>query len=226
MNRALPLLTMLVLGLVACSDQGVGEQAAEGGEPAPVAAAPIDQPDADVPPATAPPGSLSTLPPPPIQPTADAAIGYGGFGPASFGASEEAVRMAWGRDIKADTPAEPGGCYYLVPQTRPQPHPQAAGYGIAFMIEGDRFSRIDVDSADIVAPGGGRIGMTANEIRTRYAGRIEEQEHKYVEGGKYLRIKDSAGGDGVLLFVTDAAGKVTAWRVGVPPQVDYVEACS
>ncbi|HWI23748.1 MAG TPA: lectin, partial [Lysobacter sp.] len=33
-------------------------------------------------------------------------------------------------------------------------------------------------------------------------------------------------GKGVLVFETDAAGKVTAWRAGVPPQVDYVEGCS
>jgi hypothetical protein len=222
MNAALPMLTILVLSLAGCSDQGGGERAAGAGAPAPAVAAPTDQPGADVPPATAPPGSLAALPPTDSAPAAEGAIGYGGFGPARFGADDEAVRMAWGKDIKADTPSEPGGCYYLFPQ----PRPQASGYGIGFMIEGDRFSRIDVDSADIVAPGGGRVGMTAAEIRSRYAGRIEEQQHKYVEGGRYLRIKDSGGGSGVLLFVTDAAGKVTSWRVGVPPQVDYVEACS
>ncbi|TQC57293.1 lectin, partial [Pantoea dispersa] len=34
-----------------------------------------------------------------------------------------------------------------------------------------------------------------------------------------------AGQSGVLVFETDAAGKVVAWRVGLPPQVDYVEGC-
>jgi hypothetical protein len=29
-----------------------------------------------------------------------------------------------------------------------------------------------------------------------------------------------------LVFETDAAGKATAWRVGLSPQVDYVEGCS
>lgn len=222
MKHVLPMVTILVLALAACSDQGVDERAAEGSGPAAVATAPMDQPDADVPPATAPPGATASLPSAGMPSPADGAIGYAGFGPAGFGADEEAVRMAWGKGITADAPSEPGGCYYLFPQ----PREQFGGYGIGFMIEGDRFSRIDVDSADIVAPGGGRVGMTADGIRTRYPGRIEEQEHKYVEGGKYLRIKDSAGGNGVLLFVTDAAGKVTSWRVGVPPQVDYVEACS
>ena len=220
MRMALPMMTLLALALAACSGGPDG-----GAEPVAVAAAPADQPAEDVPPATAPPGSV----PPPAVPAgaqpADGAIGYAGFGPARFGANEEAVRMAWGKDLKADTPTEPGGCYYLFPERVGRPGAQAS-YGIGFMIEGDRFARIDVDSVDIAAPGGGRVGMGAAEIRTRYPGPIQEQDHKYVEGGKYLRIKDSAGGDGVLLFVTDAAGKVTSWRIGVAPQVDYVEACS
>ena len=29
-----------------------------------------------------------------------------------------------------------------------------------------------------------------------------------------------------LVFEVDAAGKVTSWRVGLSPQVEYVEGCS
>lgn len=212
MKLALPKLALLVLALAACT----GERAADGADNAPVATA-ADRSAEDVPPATPPPRTT----PPPHPTPADGAISYAGFGPAQFGADAEAVRMAWGKDLQAGTPSEAGGCYYLFPQPR-----ALAGNGVGFMIEDDKFSRIDVDSTDIVAPGGGRTGMTADEIRKRYAGRIEEQNHKYVEGGKTLRIKDSAGGNGVLVFATDGAGTVTQWRIGLPPQVDYVEGCS
>ena len=40
--------------------------------------------------------------------------------------------------------------------------------------------------------------------------------------------QDPAGGNAVLLFETDAKGpdaKVTSWRIGVPPAIDYVEGC-
>lgn len=219
-NLALPISTLLALALAACA----GERDAAGTDAGAIDIAPDDQPYEDVPPATAPAGTaMPAAAPGPIP--AEGAIGYAGFGPARFGADREAVRIAWGKDIKADTPSEPGGCHYLVTQTGPQPRP-ATGYGLGFMIEGDRFARIDVDSADIAAPGGGRVGMGAGEIRARYAGGIEEQPHKYVDGGKYLRISDPAGGSGVLVFATDAAGTVTQWRIGVPPQVDYVEGCS
>jgi hypothetical protein len=218
MKLALPMLTLLVVALSGCS----GERADSGADATAVATAPADQADDDVPPATAPPAVTPEPTPPAGTAPGDGAISFAGFGPARFGANEEAVRMAWGKDIKADKPGEPGGCYYLYPQ----PRTQGGAYGVGFMMEGDKFSRVDVDSADVVAPGGGRKGMTADEIRKLYAGRVEEQNHKYVDGAKYLRIKDDAGGNGVLVFVTDAAGKITDWRVGVPPQVDYVEGCS
>ena len=187
-------LTLLVLALALAACTGERTDA----DTATVATTPAEpEPAEDVPPATAPP---ATTPPrtAPARCRRDGAISFAGFGPATFGGSAEAVRMAWGKDLKAETPAEPGGCHYLFPQPRPP-----GGYGIGFMIEGDKFARIDVDSADIAAPGGGKRGMTADEIRKLYAGRVEEQTHKYVEGGKYLRIKDGAGGTGVLVFETD-----------------------
>ena len=95
------------------------------------------------------------------------------------------------------------------------------------MIEGAKFARIDVRRDDVTAPGGGKVGMTKAQVAALYPG-IEEQPHKY-SGGLYLRVKDAAGGSGVLLFETDGKGddaKVTEWRIGIPPQVDYVEGCS
>jgi hypothetical protein len=156
----------------------------------------------------------------PAATPAAGAITFEGFGPATFGADQEQVRIAWGRDLEA-APPEPATCYYLMPQP-----PPPGGYRIAFMIEGGRFSRIDVRADDIVAPGGGRAGMNAVEIEALYPGRVETRPHKYVEGGKYLRIPDETSGEGVLLFATDAQGRVSEWRIGVPPQVDYVEGCS
>jgi len=152
---------------------------------------------------------------------APGAIGYAGFGPAPFGATEEDVRMAWGRDLTGPKPDTPEGCYYLMPQPRTQ-----AGYRIGFMFEDARFVRIDVDTPDIEAPGGGRVGMTTQDIQRLYAGHVQMQNHKYVDGGHYLRVPNPGGGSGVVLFETDAAGRVTAWRIGEPPQVDYVEGCS
>jgi len=178
------------------------------------------------PPSVAAPATVATVPPPAtVAPPAtgpmpaEAAIGYNGFGPAHWGASEEQVRQAWGKDLQG-APSEPNGCYYLFPEPR-----SAGGYRLAFLFEAARFSRLDVRVSDIAAPGGGRVGMDKAEVHRLYPA-ITEQKHKYVEGGLNLRGMDPNGGQGVVVFEVDPAGKVIAWRVGVPPQVDYVEGCS
>jgi hypothetical protein len=94
----------------------------------------------------------------------------------------------------------------------------------AFMFEGGRFVRYDVGTTKETAPGGGRVGMDAARVRALYGERVTSQPHKYVAGASYLRIA-APQGDSALVFETDAQGRVTRWRVGVPPQVDYVEGC-
>lgn len=169
--------------------------------------------------ATAPAGNPASS-----APTTDAAepsavqgtTTYAGFGPAKFGATQEEVRKAWGRKMVGG-PEDPEGCYYLYPEPRAQ-----SSHRLAFMFEQQRFTRVDVDAAGIVAPGGGEVGMGVKEIRTRYPDLVE-QPHKYVEGGRILRHADTGGS--AIVFETDPSGTVTQWRVGMPPQVDYVEGC-
>jgi hypothetical protein len=169
---------------------------------------PLDQPVEDVAPATAP-----------VSPTPSEGLArYDGYGDMRFGMSADEAKKAWGGELNGK-PSEGTTCYHLNPISNPTP-----AY-FAFMIEDGKFVRYDVSNDKEVAPGGGKRGMTSDEIKKLYP-EVTEQGHKYVEGGKYLRVKDDAGGNGVLVFETDAAGKVTEWRVGVPPQVDYVEGCS
>jgi len=204
---------VLLLALSACGEREPSRAPAPAQAPATPggeAAAPASGPTP--PPSSATPAGAMPAP---------GAIGFAGFGPAPFGSTEEQVRMAWGKELSGPKPDTPDGCYYLMPQPRAQ-----GGYRIGFMFENERFVRIDVDTDDIEAPGGGRVGMTTQDIQRLYAGHVQMQNHKYVEGGHYLRIPNPGGGSGVVLFETDAEGRVTAWRIGEPPQVDYVEGCS
>lgn len=206
MKLSLPVLTALTLALSACNaerkpqdDAGVAQTQAQ--------QQPLDQPAEDVPPATAPP---ATPMPAPVPGT------YEGYGKARFGMSADEVKRGWDGELEGSSA---DACYYLRPKQT-----DGAGWP-ALMFENGKFVRYDVETIADVAPGGGQVGMSADDIKTAYAGRVEEQPHKYVEGGKNLRIKSNDGASAVV-FETDAAGKVTSWRVGVPPQVDYVEGCS
>ncbi|MFT3761128.1 MAG: hypothetical protein QM761_00665 [Pseudoxanthomonas sp.] len=209
--------TALVLCLGACGAKPPAATDEVAGKPAdtePARSSATDDAPLTSPPAQAT-GSLR------VDLPAEGAIGFAGFGPAKFGATAEEVRMAWGGDLGDAAPDEPGGCYYLTPQ--PQ---HAQGDKIGFMIEGDRFVRIDVASDAIAAPGGGRVGMSADELRVLYGSALESMPHKYVEGGRYLSVAASGAAPSKLVFETDENGKATHWRIGLAPQVDYVEGCS
>ena len=147
-------------------------------------------------------------------------INFQGFGPAKFGDNEEAVRMSWGRPLNASKPAEGSTCLYLNPEVMP-----GAKRGIGFMFEDAKFVRYDVDDASQIAPGNFKVGDAAADIKTAFAGRIEEAPHKYIAKGFTLTVTPEDKSAARLVFEIGEDGKVTAWRIGVPPQVLYVEGC-
>lgn len=211
----------LLVALATLAGCGERAQPAATSDAPPPAATPAAEAGATMPatPTSADPAGGGSLR---VDAPAEGTITFQGFGPAKFGTSAEQVRMAWGGDLGDATPSEPGGCFYLIPQPV-----GTAGYRTAFMIEGDKFVRMDVRRDDVAAPGGGKAGMTRAQLAALYPV-IEEQPHHYTDG-LYLRIRDPAGGNGVLVFEIDGKGEqatVTEWRIGLPPQVDYVEGCS
>ena len=193
---------VVVVGIVAACDRAPAPEAAP--------AANVAQPAATTPPAD--PARVTDA-----APAEDAnPFSFRGFHDVAFGSPAQALER-W--NIRGDAPAAAGACHELAESHGSEEEPV-----VTYMIEGDRFVRVDVEHPDIAAPGGGRLGSTINEIKAAYAG-VVEQPHKYVEGGRILVVADPDGGQARLVFEADAAGVVTRWRIGVPPQVDYVEHC-
>jgi len=213
---------MLLLAPAACRAPEANPSAAD--QPA------VDQPAADIAPATAPSPTPATLPSPATLPTPATAVPaptapaegqlarFDGYGDLRLGMGASEAQRAWGGELEGK--AGPGEtCWYFRPVHNRAPS------DLAFMVVDDRLVRYDVGSDRVPAPGGGKVGMLADDIRRLYPERVTEKPHHYVEGGRYLRIP-ADDGPGVLLFETDAAGKVTRWRVGLPPQVDWIEGCA
>lgn len=154
-------------------------------------------------------------------------INFEGFGPAKFGDKEESVRMSWGRPLSASKPAMGATCYYLHLDPKPEHHQQ-----IAFMFEDGGFVRYDIDDPKWVAPGNIVVGDTMATVMEAHAGQIENQPHKYIEGAHTLVVTptktgpENKPGSTHLIFETDANNTVINWRIGVEPQVYYVEGCS
>ena len=142
---------------------------------------------------------------------------YDGYGDLRFGMDQQAFAEAWQGELKRLGPSG-DACFYQTPQWVKTPA------DFAFMFEGGRFVRYDVGTAKETAPGGGKVGMGVAQLHALYGARVGESPHKYVPGARVLRVT-APQGTGVLVFETDAQGRVTRWRAGVPPQVDYVEGC-
>lgn len=164
----------------------------------------------------APAGNAPSVRPAVIDPAALAR--YDGYGDLRFGMSQTAFAKAWRGALQYTSPAPGSSCRYGLPAWAGTPRE------FAFMFEDGRFVRYDVGTVKALAPGGGRVGMTLAQIHALYGAAVSAQPHKYVQGAKVLRVA-AAQGRGVLVFEAGADGKVLRWRVGVPPQVDYVEGC-
>jgi hypothetical protein len=218
--RRILVLAGLALALAGCA----GDEPATGIKP-PSAAAGPDAAEHEPRTGAADPassGAASDPFPAPVDPGAYDNAGlarFDGYGAARFGMSADEVRQAWDGELDG-IPGEGEACFHLSPAGQPS----IAHFALMF---GDgEFVRYSVEDDAMTAPGGGRRGMDEAAIERLYGERIERSNHKYVEGGEYLRIAAPDGGDTVLIFETDAHGTVTEWRVGRPPQVDYVEGCA
>lgn len=143
---------------------------------------------------------------------------FRGLGPLRFGMDRVQMEKAWTRPLYGHAPAgDPDACYYL--RTREDDGT------FLLMMEGGRFVRIDVRAPGIGAPDGGGVGSSAADIRKLYAGRISETPDKYDPHASILRAAPRHDEPAWLVFEINAQGAVAAWRIGLPPQVDYVEGC-
>lgn len=142
-----------------------------------------------------------------------------GYGDMKLGSSVEEARAAWGGELNG-APMEGTTCHYLWPKwiTRPA--------DFAFMMEDGKFVRYDVGTDKETAPGGGKVGLSVEELQKLYGGALKASPHKYTQGGQYLSMDAGDVAPTRLVFEVDAAGRVTSWRVGLSPQVEYVEGCS
>ena len=185
------------------------------------AAAPATEPQTT---ATATPMAEAPAPTPAADDTAAPAgpvsqASFLGYGDMMLGSTVDEARAAWGGELNG-APMEGTTCHYLWPKwiTRPA--------DFAFMMEDGRFVRYDVGTDKETAPGGGKVGMSVEELQKLYGGALKASPHKYTQGGQYLSMDAGDVAPTRLVFEVDAAGKVTSWRVGLSPQVEYVEGCS
>ena len=152
----------------------------------------------------------------PAAPSAtDSVVTEHGLGPLRAGTTVAEASKALGGALvmPAETAA---GCDYATWRGGPR--------GVHVMIDDGRIARVEIDSVGIATAAGARVGDTEERIRSLYAGRVTVTPHKY-EDGHYLTVNAVDDSSFAIVFET-SKGRVTRYRAGRRPAVEYVEGCS
>ena len=99
--------------------------------------------------------------------------------------------------------------------------------GMRIMVVRGNVARLEVDSASIATGLGARVGDAESRVKDLYGSRVVVQPHKYASSGHYLIVNPIPATDTgyELVFETDS-GRVTKYRAGRVPEVEWVEGCS
>ena len=147
----------------------------------------------------------------------DLALGEDGLGQLQVGMTlTEAVNMG----LVNERPDMKPACDFVFP---------AVGAGIPFgvnvMVVRGKIARIDVDTGTVTTEDGVKIGDTEDKVKSVYGDELQVQPHKYIEGGHYMTVKgDSVSAGKAIVFETDGK-RVTMFRAGRIPEVEWVEGC-
>lgn len=142
-------------------------------------------------------------------------ISFKGYQKIEIGKSIQTIAKATGFKFKKDSEAkEDFECTYAATPSLP---------GMYLMLVKGVVVRIDVDKGDYTTPEGAKLGDSEKTIKKLYP-KAEIEGQKYVPEGHYITVRSSDKRH-ALLFETDGK-KVTAFRVGRMPEIEWVEGCN
>jgi len=141
-----------------------------------------------------------------------------GYGPLRIGMTVADAAHALGSPAPSTVGLDTA-CAYV--------HFGAAPPGMRIMITGGTVARIEVDSSAVPTGLGVRVGDSEARVKELYGARVSVEPHKYLPNGHYLVVAPVPPTDSNfrLIFETDGS-RVTSYRAGRLPQVQWVEGCA
>jgi len=124
--------------------------------------------------------------------------------------------VALGSALTAPAGGDTASCHYV--QWRGGPS------GVRVMVEGGRIARVDIDSGGVHTAAGAGIGSAEDEIQRLYRGQVAVTPQKYANG-HYLTVTPDPTDSAYAIVFETTDGRVTRYRAGRRPQVEYVEGC-
>jgi hypothetical protein len=147
-------------------------------------------------------------------------VSLSAYGPIRLGSARAAVLDALGAPPREGEGAAPEECAYMGIPDGPSMR------AVRLMVVHDTVVRIDVDSLQVATTWGDRVGDSERTVLARHAGQVLVQPHKYTgPEGHYLIVTAPDDTLHRLVFETDGQ-RVTTYRAGLRPYVDWVEGCS
>lgn len=139
------------------------------------------------------------------------------IGPIKVGMSVEEAEKAAGIQF-----TQPGSkeCSYV--------RPEGSNYDLLLMVIDNQIARIDVrEDSPIATVSGARMGDTEDQIQSLYPGQIKVTPHEYDPKGHYLTFvpQGSSEANYRIVFETER-NRVTSFRAGKLPEIEWVEGCS
>jgi len=145
-----------------------------------------------------------------------------GLGKVRIGMSWHQAERALGVKLTGEGASATAACWYADRSDGIDP-------GVSYMVEKGRITRIDIGqprkgaSPSTVTAGGIGLGADVEAIRRAYGAGIRLEAAEIEPDMRLVRV-DTGKGRGTVLEIRD--GKVTAFRSGLKPAIDYSEGCS
>jgi hypothetical protein len=141
-----------------------------------------------------------------------------GYGPLRIGMTVANAATALGSPIPSMAGLDTACAYVRIANAPP---------GLRVLAVRDTVARIEIDSTNIATGLGARVGDPEWRVRDLYGSRVTVQPHKYLPNGHYMIVSPIPATDSGfrLVFETDGT-KITKYRAGREPEVEWVEGCA
>jgi hypothetical protein len=162
-------------------------------------------------------------PAPTAKPASNAKLSWAvtdsGAGALRIGMTRDQLALDLHAPVPKHTRADSGCAYLAIP---------GVPAGMRTMWVAATLARIDIGAPKLPTDRGAKIGDKQAKIESLYRGRVSAMPAKYDPRGKYLVVRPVPPADSSrrIVFETDSSTRVTRYRVGREPEVEWVEGCS